>query len=237
MTNTQPLESVDPYAAWAADPTPDKLRSVVDTLDPVIKGAASQYGDRPVVYQRARLLAAKAVKTYDPSKGPLRPYVSTSLQELRRVVPQLTDPLPKAERLRRDSAKVWSQIEQAKNDLGREASDEEIATLIGMPVKRVAKVRNQMRGTVAMSAIEESDGDNENDDVVVNRRTHRDVWIDAVYDDLGAIDKQVFNMATGRQGQRQHLPGEIAKALRLSPSAVSQRLNKIRGMIQEYDRE
>jgi hypothetical protein len=96
----------------AADAAFDPATSrefVVERLKPTIDYAVKTYGrtDSPVVRGRARILAARAVKTFKPSGGAkLKTYVQSQLQQLSRLAPKIVDPLPSPERWRRNSAEI-----------------------------------------------------------------------------------------------------------------------------------
>ena len=131
------------------------MRPVLEKLGPTIDKAVYKFAGPdapPTVYDRARILAAGAVKSYQEQGGSLSAHVYTNLQALQRLAPQIVDPLPMSEKLRRDRAQVYSQIENLHNEYGREPSDEEVASVTGLPLKRVIKVRGLMRAGVPLSS-------------------------------------------------------------------------------------
>jgi DNA-directed RNA polymerase specialized sigma subunit len=183
------------------------------------------------------LLAAKAVKGYQPDRGAsLDTHVFRQLQALQRIAPQIHDPMPLPERLRRDRGEVSGAIEKVQNDLGRDASDEEVAQLTNLPRKRITKVRQMMQSRLPLSSFEESEEDSESDqpDLVANQMTPEDEWMDAVYHDLGDIDRVILQHRTGYRGNPVLPNQEIAKRLRMSPAAVSQRATRIQQRLDEF---
>ena len=76
----------DAYAAWAANRTPENMKAVLDDLDTTINSEIQRFsGPKPLLRSKARELAVKAVKAYDPASGAkLRSWVVTQLQPLSR---------------------------------------------------------------------------------------------------------------------------------------------------------
>jgi RNA polymerase primary sigma factor len=123
-----------------------------------------------------------------------------------------------------------------KTDLGREPSDEELADITGIALPRVIKVRKRMRSRVPFSVAEgEDDDENSGTDVAVSRRTPYDDWVDAVYHDLGEIDKIILQHRSGYRGAEILPNQEIAKKLGLSPAAVSQKAARIQARLDEFN--
>jgi DNA-directed RNA polymerase specialized sigma subunit len=190
-----------------------------------------------VVRQRAQILAAQAVKGFMPEKGAqLTTHVYRQLQRLQREAPQLTDPMPMPERVRRDSRDVINAMAEIGAVAGTEISDEQVSELTGIPVSRVTKVRRLMRKGISESAYDEGLGEDDDDtpDVVAQSTEPYDEWVDAVYHDLGEVDRVVMAYRTGYRGNPVLSTTDIAKRLRMSPGAVSQRAAKIQAKLDEF---
>lgn len=213
---------------------------MVDSLQPTINKALTAFApsQSPVVRQRARLLAAEAVKSFDPHRGAqLSTHVYRQLQRLQREAPQLRDPMPMPERMRRDSRDVINAVAEAGGTLGTEISDERVSELTGIPVPRVSKVRRLMRRGVSESAYDEGLGDDNDDtpDVVVSDDEPFDEWVDAVYHDLSETDKVIMSYRTGYRGAPVLSGGDIARRLRMTPAAVSQRARRIQAKLDAFN--
>lgn len=240
------MPEVDPLvgglATYRQKPTPQNLNGIVQHLQPTIDQALKVYAktDSPVVRSRARVMAARAVKSFDPTFGAsLQTHVMRQLQALQRVAPTMQEPMAMPERLRRDRGAVLRAIDETANELGREASDEEVAERTQLPVKRVVKVRQLMRAGVPLSQIESADDDDGEDadsDMIASQTTPEDDWIDAVYHDLGDVDRIILQYRTGYRGAEKLSNNEIARKLNLSPSAVTQRATRIQARIDEFYR-
>ena len=215
---------------------------VVDSLQPTIAKALRAYAPNqtPVIAARARLIAAKAVRSFDPERGAdLNTHEYRQLQSQQRLAPQISDPMPMAERTRRDSAKILSAISTAADDIGREPTDEELSELTGIPRKRITKVRSHIRQRLPESQYTEGMGnDNEGEgstrEAVATQHTDYDDWVDAVYHDLPEVDRVVMQYRTGFRGAPKLSNIEIAKRLKLSPAAVSQRVIRIQAKLDDF---
>lgn len=214
----------------------------MDHLNPTIEKALRAYAPNAteVVRSRARIIAAGAIRSFKPDQGAdLNTHVYRQLQRLQREAPQISDPMPQPERTRRDSGKIMAAISQAADDIGREPTDEEISELTGLPVRRVTKIRKGIRGRVSESQYTEGFGNDDNSetdkDVTTAERTGYDDWIDAVYHDLPEVDRVVMQYRTGYRGAPVLSNVDIAKRLRLSPAAISQRVSRIQAKLDEYN--
>ena len=229
----------DPYKAWRESQDPNDLRQVVSSLDNTISSAsrahAGQAARSPVVQQRARLIAARAVKSFDPDRGVALPtHVNNQLRELQRSAPAVVDPLSPPERFRRQQVEISQVTQDLEEQLGREATDEEISEVSGIPLPRVVKVRRRMRARIPTSVYEDSDDDDDALDVVDNRFTDEDLWHEAVYHDLGEVDRIIFMHRTGYRDADILSNTDIAQRVNLSPGAVSQRARRIQQRLEQY---
>ncbi len=83
------------YEAWQADPTPDRLNTVVTALAPTIHQQLARAGmhQDPLLKAKARTLAADAVQTWTPGAGASLPtwvgHQMTQLHRFRRLNSQV----------------------------------------------------------------------------------------------------------------------------------------------------
>ncbi len=234
----QPDPSDGLWDAYHKDPAPANLKVLVDHLGPTIDSAVSAYvGPQvaPTVRDRARLMAVDAIHRYRPDSGAsLKTFVNRSLQGLQRSAYRITDPLPQSEGFRMDAGKIGSFSDSFTADAGREPTDEEVAEALSLPIKRVIKVRTGMRRRIPTSALEDADPEGEGGDVVGSVRTEQDDWVDAVYHDLGPVDRLIMMHRTGYRGADRLAVQDIAARLNISPSAVSQRARHIQDQLDRF---
>lgn len=185
------------------------------------------------VRQRARIMAAQAIQNYDPQKSKLTTHVMSQLQALRRVAPNVGDPIPKPERLRIESAKLARGRTELADTIGREPTIEELADHMNFDVRQVRRLISRDRAAIPESSL--STGEGEEDEYMpgVTSRDPRAIWADYVYHDLDPIDKLIFQHRTGYNGAPIVSNQELARMTRLSAPAVSRRAARIQERMDE----
>jgi DNA-directed RNA polymerase specialized sigma subunit len=216
----------------------NKLRALVDGLTPHIEAVLKPLGKiNPVLMGKARVQAAKAIKTYDPTKGAKLPtWVGAQLRSVIRDAPTIQEPFLPSEGFRRDSAELNNRMRAFSDQFGREPTDEELADTSGIPLKRVIKLRTASRARIPYSVAEESSERDESPSAeqVVHSHNPYDDWSEAVYYGLGDIDKLIFMHRTGYRGADVLPTNAIAQRLNLSPAVVSARAKKIQQQLDSF---
>ena len=237
---TKPNEDTlynDAAKTWRLDPTPDASATALTTFKPIIDSSIHRYvgKDSPLVRSRAKSLVLQGLSSYDPYQGPVRPYLMSSLQGLKRYAAQQQQMLAAPERVVLDSQRLHHATEQLRDELDREPSDLELADHSGLSVKRIGHVRRYQPGATE-GQIENRQMMSEEDDSgdpAVARPGSPDYALGLLYYDLSPLDQLIVDHTLGRNG-RQKLPTNvIAKKLRLSPGAISQRTAKIQQQLHE----
>jgi DNA-directed RNA polymerase specialized sigma subunit len=210
-------------------------------LQPVVDKAVYAYAGQnasPTIRSRARVLAADAIRKYDPKVGAALPsFVYGHLRQLTSLAPKINDPLPVPDQMRRDRGLIIKARQQLEEQLGREPDDSEVSEIAGIPLKRVMKVQRMVRRGIPLSVL---DSNNEDDDVdaansiVGSERTPEDDWFEAVDYDLSPIDRKILRYRTGYDDHEQLPNIEIARRLGMSPAAVTQRAAKIQQRLDSY---
>ena len=211
----------------------------MNELEPTIRHAIDQYAggnQSPVIYDRARLLAAQALETYDPKKGASeKTHVMNQLRKLQREAPAVSDPMPMPERFRFDQAKIRRVMEEIEQEDGREALPEEIQLRTGLTKKRLKRVMDRMAARISQSEYEQTDAEEDDAiDLQVSERTPWDEWVDAAYNDLSERDKLIFRYRTGYDDAPVLDTNEIARRLNISPQVVSQRSRAIQNKLDKF---
>jgi DNA-directed RNA polymerase specialized sigma subunit len=219
----------DAYTAWKADPTPSNLNATVRSLDGTINYALYAVGDteNPQLRHQARLFAADAVKSFDPSKGANLPsWVAGQLQSLRRFKRENTGPVKVPERAQLDA---WH-IEKVRRDyLDRHGVDPDVKQLAdasNLSVKRISDVRRSTRPVVAQDAI---------GDVEQNLVEFTDEALEYVFDESDATDRQIIQMLTGYGGTPMLSKHQIAQQMGVSPSQITRRSDRIARRLQDME--
>ena len=219
------------YDVWVAAPTPDNLKALLDDLDPTINAEVQRFsGPKPLLRSRARALAVKAIRTYDPSSGAkLRSWVVTQLQPLARYNNSLK-PVYAPEDAARKSYAVAKARESFIDEYGRDPTDDELADAVGISVKRLRKVQ-KMTPAVVNDPQVTGDDDDVSPDYAIYRTNPIQAASDMVYSGLDDRDRRIFDMRTGSHGQSMTSGQDIASLLKVSPAFVTQRANAIAGRI------
>lgn len=218
------------FEAYRKEPTTTNLNTVVDSLNPVVHHALSSVGaqDDPALKIRARVLAAQAVKKYDPSAGAnLATWTSNQLQPLRRMRREIQSPIKVPERTQLDALKLHRAEQEFYDEHNRLPDTAELADKVKLPVRRIAKIRRSFRRTPSESAL----GGMPN----VEEPDHTSEAMDYVYRDSDHVDRRIIELKTGYGGESQMEPKAIAEVLKLTPSQLSRRSARIALRIQELE--
>lgn len=225
------------YSQWKTNKTPETNTALLKTIQPVIDTAVLSYAGQdtsPTIKSRARLMALKALDTYDPERGNVRTHLLSQMQSLRRLSAQAQNIISIPEQVSLDYTRLTENENELRDSLGREPTDDEIADNTGLSVKRIRRIRafNQpvAEGTTTQEVPEEAYG---GDVASTIPGAHRaaDAWFDFVYGDLSPTDKLIADLTMGRNGKRRTSTQDIARRLNITPGAVSQRAAKIQALL------
>lgn len=216
------------YADWLRDKSPANMSKVLDALSPTINSEITRYaGPSSLLRSKAKVLAIKAVKSFDPMSGArLNSWVVTGLKPLSRYGIQQRD-IHVPEVAARQAAAVNAATERLIDELGRDPTDEELADELGISSKRVHAVREKAMASMHSGAFDESVSDDASSIPGVSKTDPMDFAREAVYRDLSPDDKLIFDSATGSHGVKPMKAIDVAAKLGVSPATVSQRAKVI----------
>lgn len=223
----------DAYDFWQRNRSSENMMTLLHAASPVMDKALTTYaGGEKALRTRAKQLALDAFDTYDSKQGTkLRTHLMIRLQPLRRDYLQRVTPVAVPERVQQDRYRM-EQAERMLNDaLGHEPSDDELADNLGLSQRRIAHIRKFTRGTLLEGQMVSPEGEQLLPGSA--QLSPEDVWVEYVHHDLDPRDKKILEWKTGLHGKQILSNNEIAKRLRLSPGAVSQRAAKIALRIEE----
>jgi DNA-directed RNA polymerase specialized sigma subunit len=209
------------------------MRKLLDTAKPILSKALVSYaGNDKSLTSQAKRLAVKAFKSFDPSRGTkLRTHLYIQLQPLQRERMKRTSPVSIPERVQFEQYKLKQAENEFREVRGREASDGELSEKLGLSPKRIAHVRAFANGTLSEGqVVQPSTGAKLPGTEEVNAQ---DIWIEYVHHDLDPLDKKILEWKTGLYGKAILSTNEIARRLKITPGAVSQRASKIALKIEE----
>lgn len=225
------------YTQWQKARTPDNNTKLLKTVQPVIDTALSSYvGTSPSssMRTRAKMMALKAMETYDPNKGNVKTHLLSQMQSLRRAIAKENNIISLPEQVGLDFQKLTENENEMRDQLGRDPTDEELANATGLSTRRIQKIRSFHQPVAESATITENENDTFDGDIassVPGASAGHNAWLDFVYEDLGPTDRLIMDMTLGRNGKRRASSQQIAARLKLSPGAISQRAAKIQAMI------
>lgn len=225
-----------PFTAWQQDPSPDNASHLLTAVKPAIaRGIRAHVGARisPATKSHARRMALNAFRTYDPTQAQLGTHIINSLQGLKRIVRQQGHVMSVPERVELDRRRVAAARAELTDSLSQEPSIQQVADYTRLSLRRLQHIE-QFRPPVAESKFtaltEESEGF-----TPAIKLAPSDAWLDLVYQDLAPADQNILDWTLGMHGQRMQSNQEIARRLKLTPGAVSQRKAKIQALIDQRE--
>ena len=229
----------DSYNQWSADPSKENMGILMTNLTPILRKEAHRYkGPTTLLTAKAKQLAVKAVKTFDPTVGvKLSTHIVNQLQPLTRYGREIGRPVHVPESSYLMNAELRRHTAELQDELLAEPTDEQIADKMRISVKKIQKIR-EANSSTAYDASVESASDNNNttssviDDGTAGRLSYA---TDVVYNSLNEQDKKIMSLKTGRETSPID-NASIAKKLSVSPAYVSQRSKYISDSIGEVFR-
>lgn len=214
----------------------DQLAAEVDKLNPTINHVLTSIGaggDRQLK-ARARVMAAKAVRTFDPSQGAqLHTWVSRQLMPLRRMKRKSDTAAHVPEGIQLDAMTLMRAEQDFIDRHDREPDLIELADHSKLPVRRIEAIRKSFRPIPSESAFLSEAQDLGLPGTPTG--SYSDEAMDYVYRDADYIDRKILEMKTGYGGGEAIPPAEVARRLNLTPTQLSRRSAKLALQIQEIE--
>ena len=118
----------DAYEAWKKRKTPENMSVLLAKSTPVINSAIQSYGGmNKSLKSQAKILAADAMKKFDPDQGvKLRTYLMSQLQPLIRINRERAQVTRIPERVTLDLYKMKQEERRFHDQYGRGPSDTEL---------------------------------------------------------------------------------------------------------------
>lgn len=239
--NRPPAAGVDfgtVHAEWLKNPTPQYNTKVLAAVQPIVDTAVSSYAGQnptPAIKTRAKLMALKALKTFDPRLGNVKTHLLSQLQGLRRLSAQEQNIIAIPEQVGLDFQKLTEAENELRDRLSRDPSDDEVADFTGLSTRRIGKIRDFHKPIAEGSTVIDTGDDYADSGGIASKipgqTSEQDAWAEFVYGDLNPTNKLIMDMALGKHGRRRASVQEIARKLNITPGAVSQRAAKIQEML------
>jgi len=233
-------EYIPLYESWVKTKSPDAMTALVDKMNSLLDYAIHYYAadiaDTPSLRTRAKKLVIDAIKSYDPSKGPLTNHVFLNLQRLKRLGGQTRQIIRQSEQVSMDITMLNNAEEELVQTLGRLPNTEELADYTGLSIERIKKIRQKGRMALpeATTVRQTAEGISE---IPTSPLATTDAFtqlLELAYIDADPIDKAIIELYYGLHGRNKTPQKEIAEKLHLSPGRVSQRIAEIEERIKYW---
>jgi DNA-directed RNA polymerase specialized sigma subunit len=189
----------------------------------------------PVVLSEAKRMALAALDRYDPKQGTkITTFLHSQLQGLKRYQRKQVQAIRSSEHMLLQSGRVAGAESELEGELGRPPSETEIARRLDIPLSRLKQIRQQIRGEVAEGRFAQTDSGQAGETPLLVAMNARSLWPELVHADLDPTNQFILEHTLGLFGRPKLKNAEIARRLRVSPGAISQRKSLIQKLL---DRE
>lgn len=181
-------------------------------LEPTISSVVASYGGTgdPVMRSKARTLAVKAIKSYDPGHGAsMATWVTQQLRPLARIKRQSQSILAAPENKILGGYAIKKFTDQFLDETGREPTLDEIQDGTGFNRKRIESIRQSQRAINSDSVYQENTSLTAPGQVV----DHLPEAMDNVYSTLGLADKIIMERRFGYGGAEEWPTPKILEEL------------------------
>lgn len=224
-------QNATPYEKWQKDPSKTNLYNVVKHLQPTISSSlASIGGNDPNVRAKARVVAAKAIQSYDPNSGASLPtWVSSQLRQLTRDVRKSNNVLSVPENAQLDAYHLYRTEVELEDELGRTPTVQELADRSAMSIKKIETVRKKIKAIATEGNFEADDGSSM---LQNSKNDYSQEAIDYVYNESDLKDKQLLEHLVGYGGADVWDNKTIMANLKLTPVQLSRRKMRLSQRLQ-----
>ena len=223
------LTADDAYQLYKSDPSKKNLSTVLKSLNSTINYSlvSNNAISDPLLASRAKLIAAKAIKSFDPGyKVSLPTYVSSQLRKMTRIARDTRNAVKIPERYIYDSQNLNRVESELASELGRDPTLTELADASNLSIKKIADIRKQQLKQVSESQRFDNAANDENTASSLEElnQTVPDFLDEAeeyVYNTLDTKQKKMFEHLTGFGGSKLLTPDQISKKFNISESQIS----------------
>jgi len=231
-----PVTPQSTYELWKANPSPKTMGVFLNAAESNIQNAVRQYAGEAdeLSMGYAKRLVSRALPNYDPTKGSLNTYINRQIQPVQRWSQQRRRVVQIPSRAIAESADVNRVSTELEQELGRVPTIEEIADNTGIPVGRIKRLQQSSALVMPSSTSSGESDDGGLPDTLEDEPVEQDTfsaWLNLIRADLTSVDRLVLDYTLGINGKAKKSNAEIAKLLKMSPSAVTQRSARIQSLL------
>jgi DNA-directed RNA polymerase specialized sigma subunit len=115
---------------------------------------------------------------------------------------------------------------------GEDPTNTQLADILGISEKQIRKA-DSYNHAVSSSTFTSEKGDSMQE----TDRNYFNIWVDYVYNDMDDKDKKIFERVSGYNNSAIKPKQDIAKELKMTPAAVSYRINNITSKLEEMPKD
>lgn len=230
-------DTLQAIQAWQAAPTPELAATMLKQLRPVFDRAIRQFvpGEiSPTLRAHAKHIALEQLPQYDVQKASPETFLRPHLQRLQRLQVQQNNIISVPERVLMERQALARAETELEDQYGVSPSTLQLADYLGVPVKRIKYIRQaQLPRSESQSIMYGEDGEPQ-EQAVEQEQTRAAAHF--VYDSLDdERDRRILEWSLGLHGHKPQTVAAIANRLHITPSAVSQRAQKIQQQVDEIE--
>jgi hypothetical protein len=217
------------WKKWHSTRSPYDLEELIRHLDPLIQAQVNQRAgtlSRDMLVTQAKVLAVKAIKSYDPKYGvKLSTHVINQLQKLSRVnyAHQNAARIPEHTMLQFHSYNIAKEDFKAEN--GRDPTVHELSDSLKWSPRKVEQFQTQFGRAELLESIDTPTG-------MFVAAVH-DPRVEYVYMSMSPRQQHIFEYATGYHGTERLSNADIMKKLKITQGVLSYEKNKIKEMLKD----
>jgi DNA-directed RNA polymerase specialized sigma subunit len=226
------VSEADVFSQWKANPTPDNGAALMTYIDPYIRSAVRRHtgSDSPVNVGRAKSMMIDAIGRYD-GRASMATFVDRQLLPMQRWAAKHRAGVKVPTSYAQERRKLAQAEQDFETDKGRLPSRAELADYSGISLSRIQKVLSTNLPSLSEKELATSEGFAQAGDQGVE--DDGQLWLKSVYYSLNPTNQFIMEHTMGLYGAKPLSNSEIAKKLKISPGAVSQRKANIQKLLNE----
>lgn len=219
------------WKTYHQSPTPANLDKLLKRFEGVINNQVNKWSgpvSRDILLNDARLLAAKAFKSYNPNSGAsLATHLTNQLLPLSRTVYTYQNTLRISENISQKIHTYNSTRDELKLTLGREPTTDELHNELGWSAADINRIKDYNHKDLLESGPEVSSSfwgeQNDEDDMILG----------GIYFELTPQEKQLFEDITGYNGVKQLDNNALCKKYNYTIGQLSYAKNKLKDRVNQ----
>lgn len=229
------------FDLWNKEQTPANTSALISSLQPSIRKSVMKYvgTDDPVTMAQAKRLVIEALPRYDARQAQIETFIDRQIQPIMRWHSRRKSTVKLPDKMKLYASAIGNATRELEREYGRPPSSRQIADRTGLPLKRIEEVRKFDKALLSGSyEVGSDDGDDIvtiEDQAVIDDQAAANAWLQYVHDDLSSIDQAILEHTTGLNGADVLSNTALAKKLKLSPGAISQRKARIQALLDRED--